>query len=350
MTDEPSVVPSRRRTRAVAVLLAGLVALAFVPAVALAHPLPFAPRVGYALPGAAPTVVTVNLSDTPSHGFDPSALSVPANATVDFHLVNNVSNSQPHSFTLVNTNQSNVTLNTSWTPAQLDHYFAVNGSQANVTVAPGTDGWANLTFPAASLARSFEFVSIVPYQFQAGMFGFLKFSVVGPPQLLADNTTSTFSFVPAILSVTPPSPGAPVTVHVKVTNQGAIPHTFTVVGQTNVSIPTIDYFNTHTPLVAVNVPTSLGGFVWANFTVPAPGVYQFVCTVLGHYSAGMFGFLYVGVPPPAVSPPPSTALVAVGVLVGAFALLGVGVVLAAASGLVGRFPKPPRSEGGPRHP
>lgn len=348
MTDEPSVAPSRRRPRAAAFLVAGLVLLAFVPAVALAHSLPYAPAVGVARPASGPVVVEVNFSDSPSHGFDPSALSVPANATVDFHL-NNTLGSEPHSFTLVNVSQSNVTLNTSWTPAQLDQYFATNGAQANVTVAPATDGWANLTFPSVSISRSFEFVSIVPYQFQAGYFGFLKFSASGPAQVLSENTTNQLSFVPSVLSVTPATPGTPVTVDVKVTNLGAIPHTFTVVAQSNVTIPTIDYFTTHTPLVAVNVPGSTNGFVWANFTVPAAGVYQYVCTITGHYTNGMFGYLYVGVPPPAVAPPPSTAIVEAGVLLGAFALLGVGVVLVAVSGLVGRFPKPPRTEGGSGH-
>ncbi len=338
MTDVRSIVPSRRRPRAAPVLVAGLILLAFVPAIALAHSIPVAPRIGYAHPLAA-TTVTVSLTDAPS--FQPASITVASNSTVDLHLVN-VGNLS-HSFTLQNLTQYNTAINRSFSPAQLDQYFTQYPPQANVTLAANTSAWVNLTYPASNLTRSFEFVSIVPYQFQAGMAGFLNVSSSGPAQVLYENTTNNLQFVPSVLAAAAASHGGPTTVDVQLTNLGNFPHTFTVVAQSNVSIGTTDYFSSHPPLVSVNVsPSSTTQWTgWANFTVPAPGVYEYVCLVPGHFPAGMYGFLYVGVPVPTPPPPPSTAVVEVGVLVGALVLLGIGAVLVVAAGFVGRFPRPP---------
>jgi hypothetical protein len=84
--------------------------------------------------------------------------------------------------------------------------------------------------------------------------------------------------------------------------------------------------------------------VWANFTVPGPGVYQYICTVSGHFANGMTGFLYVGVVPPPQAAPPSTAIVESWVLVGSGMLLAVGIVVAVATMFVGRIPTAPREE------
>ena len=342
MTDERSTVPSRRRHRAFSVLTAGLVLLAFVPAISLAHAFPAAPRVGYAHPGANNTTVVVNLTDTPS--YSPASITVPSNSTVFIHLHNG--GNLTHTFTLVALNQSGVTLDRAWTPAHLAAYFLANGSQANVSLAPNATGWANLSYPASNLTRSFEFVSVVPYQFQAGMFGFLNVSSAGPAQLLNDNATNAFSFDPAILAATPTSPHAATTLHVKLTNTGTFPHTFTLAAQPNVTLSTIGYFNSKAPLVNVSIGASPGAVAWANFTVSAAGIYEFVCAVPGHFQSGMFGFLYVGVPVPLPPPAPSTAVVEVSVLIGAFTLLGIGVVLVVAAGFVGRFQRPPPSNDG----
>lgn len=342
MSDDRSKIAARRRSRALALLLAGVVLLASVPALALAREIPAAPRVGFAHPGAANETVVVNLTDTPS--FSPSKIAVPSNSTVSLHLFNR--GNFTHSFTLVALNQSNVTLPSSTTPSQLDRYFALNGSQANVSLGPNASGWANLSYPASDYPLSFEFVSQVAYQFQAGMYGFLNITPGGTAQTLYDNTTSSLSFVPALLSVTPPGPRIPTSVALQITNQGSFPHTFTLVAETNVSIPAVSYFNAHPPLVNASVNATDGFVAWANFTVPAPGIYEFVCTVPGHFQAGMYGFLYVGVPVPAPAPQPSTAVVEVGVLVGALVLFGIGAVLVLAAGFAGRFARPPRSQNG----
>ena len=335
----------RLRSRSLAALVAGTVLLASLPAVALAHGGFAAPAVGYAHPATVPTTnVSLNLSDAPS--FLPASITVASGANVSIYLLN-VGN-LTHTFTLVALNQSNVTLARSMTPAQLDAYFAANGSQANVSLAPGQNATVNLSYPASLYTESFEFVSVVPYQFQAGMYGFLNVSSSAPAQTLYDNATSSFSFVPALLAATPPGGHGATTLAVQLTNVGAFPHTFTLVAQSNVSIASIGYFGTEAPLVNVTIPATDGAVVWANFTVPAPGVYEFVCTIAGHFQAGMLGYLYVGVPPPAPAPAPSTAIVAVGVLVGALALLGIGGLLLVGAGLAGRFgpPRPPEGDHG----
>ncbi|HTT26673.1 MAG TPA: hypothetical protein VMH90_06925, partial [Thermoplasmata archaeon] len=106
------------------------------------------------------------------------------------------------------------------------------------------------------------------------------------------------------------------------------------------------YFQAHPPAASVDVPTQPGAFVWANFTLKSPGTYEFICNVPGHFTAGMFGFLYVGVPLPPPVIPPSTAIVSVWILYSGGGLLGVGGILAAAGLLVGRFPRSPPPSGG----
>lgn len=322
-------------------MVAGLLLLAMAPALAVAHNLPIGPEVGYAHPGASNVTVDVNLTDAPS--FDPSSILISSNSSVSIRL-QNVGNIT-HTFTLQNANQSAVALNASWSPAELNAYFAQNGYQANVSLAPGASGWVNLSYPASAVSLSYAFVSVVPYQFQAGMKGFLNVSALGPAQDLEVNTTNSFSFVPAILSATPPVPGGPTNLHILVTNLGNLPHTFTLSSQPNQTLATIAGL-----VYIVNVPVnaSPGATATGTFTVPAPGVYEFVCTIPGHFEAGMFGFLYVGVPVPAPPTPPSTAIVQVGVLVGAGVLLGIGALLAVTASLAGRFPgRPPSVGGGP---
>lgn len=295
------------------------------------------PEVGVAR--ALPTTenLTVNLTDRPS--YSPQFVQVPAGTSVSIHLEN--VGTYGHTFTLCKT--SGARLSSAVTPTEVDQFFAANGTLANVSLAPGTAGWANLTFNASEGFDTFEFASIVPYQFQAGMWGLLNVTSETPGLVLSENTTDSLSFVPDALSASPAH--YPVVVAVLVTNEGTFGHTFTMEAQTNVTLlPTnfSDYFSAHPPLVNAAVPSLPGGTVWANFTVPGPGVYEYICTVPGHFASGMYGFFYVGVPVPAPPVAPSTAIVGGGLLIGSAILLGIGVVLAAFTALAGRFP--PRTE------
>ena len=300
--------------------------------------LPYAPTVGYARPTNS-TALLVNMTDTPR--FAPEFLSAPSGNSVTFHLVNQ--GTIVHSFTLLA--QPGVRLNSSWTPSQIDQYFATNGSLANVSVPGGGQANETVAFNASTAFDSFEFVSIVPYQFQAGMYGFINLTSTAPGYQTSENTTDNYQFVPAVLVAN--STHYPFNLDVLVMNTGNLGHTFTVAGQTNVTLSPATfatYFVQFPPLVNAPVPSGAGSTVWANFTVPGPGVYQYICTVSGHFANGMTGFLYVGVVPPPQAAPPSTAIVESWVLVGSGMLLAVGIVVAVATMFVGRIPTAPREE------
>ena len=183
----------------------------------------------------------------------------------------------------------------------------------------------------------------MPYQFQAGMWGRLNVTSSAAPLLLSENTTNTLQFVPNVLVAMPPS--YPASLNVSVTNLGNVPHTFTVARQTNFTVPFTfgPYFSQYPPLGSVNVSATPNSVAWANFSVLAPGVYMYICEQVGHYQAGMYGLLYVGVLPAALPPAPSTAVVETWVLAGSAVLVGIGVILALAAAFTGRFPVPPES-------
>jgi uncharacterized cupredoxin-like copper-binding protein len=347
VTDASLGRPSGRWRRPGPWLLAALVlgAAALPGGLAQAHLVRVAPEVGVAHPYAPTPSFSVDLTDTPS--FDPRALNATVSGTSSVTLTIGLDNTGAynHTFTMVNANQSGVVLNRSWTPQKLDGYFATNGTLANESLAPGNTDTVSVTLAASESPRSFEFVSLVPYQFQAGMFGFLNVTPLGPTVVVEENTTDQFRFVPSILSTGTNTTG-PVDVHVHLTNQGSLSHTFTVSSQVNVTLSSLGNLSTFPPLVNQSIPS--GPSVWANFTVPKAGVYEYVCTVPGHFAAGMFGFLYVGVPVPPPPPSPSTAIVEVPILVGSMVLLGVGLLLLVVSAYTGRFPRKPSS--GSHHP
>ena len=346
MTDARTRRPLRPSRRASPWLLAALLLTTVgLPSVAALGSLHQAPMVGYARSSDLTRIVPVNLTDAPA--FSPQFLNVAAGSTVDLHLDN--LGQFAHTFTLAGT--PNVRLAPTASPAQVYGFFQSNGVMANVSLPPGSLGWANLTFSASSGLSSFEFASVVPYQFQAGMWGLVNITSVGPGLLLSDNTTDNpLSFVPNALGATPAH--YPSVLDVLVTNLGSFAHTFSMAAQPNVTLSPANftqYFAQHPPLVSVNVPSGPGASVWANFTVPGAGVYEYVCEVPGHFASGMSGLLYVGVPIPAPPIPPSTAVVEAWVLAGSAVLLGIGVLLAAVASFTGRFPRSPGSHGG-HHP
>jgi len=312
---------------------AGLLVSVGLPSAAALSLLPSGPEVGFAHPLANSKNVTLNLTDRPS--YSPQYITVPAGTSVSLHLVNR--GSFNHTFTLAKT--PNARLPATLTPSGVYSWFAANGTLANVSLNGGAQGWANLTFNASEGFDSFEFASVVPYQFQSGMWGFLNLSSTSPSLALSENTTDQLSFLPNVLSASPTH--YPVVVAVLVRNEGTFGHTFTMAPQSNVSLSYTNftqYFASHPALVNAAVPSLPGGAVWANFTIPAPGVYEYICAISGHFQNGMYGFFYVGVPVPPPPTPPSTAIVDSWVLVGSTVLLGIGVIFAGVAALAGRFP------------
>lgn len=312
-----------------------LVTTVGLPSAAAIAAVPAAPEVGYAHPASGNSTVAVNMNDAPA--YTPRALNGSAAATLSVHLVN--LGVYDHSFTL--SKVPNIVLSPTWSPARLDSFFAKNGSLANVSVAPGASAWANVTFNDSVGGDSFEFVSQVPYQFQAGMWGFVNLSASGPGAQLTENTTDSPGFIPTVLSAS--APHFPLVVDVLVTNLGNDGHTFTVSPLSNYTLSPANFtatFVTNAPLVNQVIPSGAGASAWANFTVRAPGVYQYICTVPGHFADGMTGLLYIDVTPPPVTSPPSTAIVDAWLLVGSAVLLGIGVVVAVVAAYAGRFPGP----------
>jgi uncharacterized cupredoxin-like copper-binding protein len=342
--NEPPAVPSvRPMRRAVPWFLAALLlTVAGLPAAGALGHLPAAPTVGYARP-LNTTTVQIVMTDAPR--FSPQFVSVASGTTANFHLVNQ--GSFRHTFTVLG--QPGVRLNSSWSPNQINRYLAQNASLENVSVAPGGQGNATVNFNASTAFDSFEFLSIVPYQFQAGMYGFVNVSSTAPGLTTTENTTDAPGFVPNALSASPPH--YPVNLDVLVTNLGNFGHTFSVVPQSNVTLTYANfttYFSQHAPLVSVQVPAGAGATVWANFTVAGPGIYQYICEATGHFQNGMSGILYVGNPVPPQPAPPSTTIVQSWVLVGSAVLLGVGILAATVSTFAGRLP--PQSRGSSGHP
>jgi uncharacterized cupredoxin-like copper-binding protein len=274
----------------------------------------------------------------------PRYLNATVSGTVNVSVALHNTGSTTHTFTVVNASNSSTVLNRSLNPQNLTAYFATYPPSENVSVAGGTSTWANFSLASATTFRSLEFVSTIPYQFQAGMWGFLNLTPLGPTVVLSDNATNTPAFVPNVLSAGPSVHG-PVTLDVLLVDLGSVSHTFTVAPQPNVTVTTVGYFASHPPLANQSIVPGPPKPIWANFTVPAIGVYEYVCTVTGHFTAGMYGFLYVGVPVPPPPPTPSTAIVAIPILVGSAVLLGVGIVLALGSAYLGRLPKKPRTDG-----
>lgn len=297
---------------------------------------------GHAIPAGNRTeVVQVVMSDSPA--YSPASFTANVSSNLSVELFNN--GSLAHTFTV--SPLPNYVLPQNWTPLQLDHFYATEGALANVNVSAGQHAWANLTLNASTSPGAYEVYSLIPYQFQAGMSG--RILVQGGPGLeLSENTTDSLSFVPNILDLTPSA--YPVTVDVLVTNLGNDGHTFTMSPLSNVTLlPSnfTQFFQQHSPLTNAPIPSGAGNAAWANFTVYGPGVYQYICTITGHFANGMYGFLYVGVPIPPPPPPLSTAIVQGWILVGVAALLGVGIAVVIMASLTGRMPPPPKAPEGP---
>jgi uncharacterized cupredoxin-like copper-binding protein len=310
-------------------------------------------EIGYPHYGLAPDVngtsnstvnVTMNVTDAPA--FQPSAINVTVNQTVSLTIVNRGNYS--HTFTL--SSNGSYVLPTNITPENLSLYFQQHPPIVNVTLNASQTVHANFTMNGSTAGGRFEYVSVVPYQFQAGMYGFVSVAQLakGPPMTFYTNATNDLHFVPAVLDAENAT-SLPVKIVVDFGNVGSLSHTFTLspIEGYNLSPSNFTtFFSTHHPLVDMPVPTSPGTYNTGSAVILKKGFYEFICTVPGHFASGMFGFLYVGVKPPVtVGAPLSTAIVSSGVLVAGAAVLGIGIVLAVIATYSGRIPrKPPSSE------
>ncbi len=322
-------------------LAALLVAGVGLPVVAASSGhLPAGPEIGYGVsvtPAVAHVNVTVVMTDAPA--YLPSAITVNTSTVLTVHLVNQ--GNLTHTFTVSKVPGADA-LPSNSTPQEVDQFFLKNGFQANLSLAPGASASVNLTFGVNSALDVFQFVSVIPYQFQAGMAGTISVSGGPPSVLLEDNTSDSLQFLPNTLVVNVTH--YPVVVGVYVSNLGSFSHTFTVSPFSNYSLSPANFtsfFLSHPPLIDAPVPSGAGSAVWANFTIAHAGVYQYICTIPGHFASGMYGFVYANVVPPPPPAPPSTAIVQGWVLVGAGLLLVVALLVGLSAAYVGRLPPKP---------
>jgi len=90
-------------------------------------------------------------------------------------------------------------------------------------------------------------------------------------------------------------------VHVVVTQLGSVDHTFTLSSVAGYQFPSTasagtltSFFQSHPPLVNINISAGVGNRAYGNFTAPPYGEYEFVCLKPGHFQAGMSGILGSG--------------------------------------------------------
>jgi len=112
---------------------------------------------------------------------------------------------------------------------------------------------------------------------------------------LAVTASSGFKFNPSLIG----NEATNASIAVTLTNGDNQAHTLTIVGRQGWVIPTTDtgdqlsnFLTQYPPLF--NVQANASSQVIANFTAPAVGWYEFVCTEAGHFQEGMYGFIAFG--------------------------------------------------------
>ncbi len=121
-------------------------------------------------------------------------------------------------------------------------------------------------------------------------------------------TSAPYRFVPDTLEQIPT--GANITV--TLTNADNLPHSFTISSREGFEIPTSDtptqldqlfvtYPAIYSALVSSSGSQSVGTFVSPS----APGRYEFICNVSGHFQNGMYGFIAFGESLPSNLTPPT---------------------------------------------
>lgn len=291
----------RRGALSVGLLVLLVAGAAGLPIVAHYGGIPGASEVGLAHELAATQYnesVRINDNSSGANGFNPSTIVVTARSPILFQLYNN--GTQNHTFTLYALANGSLPCAPGTSPSYVTSELQKNGTLLNIALAPGE--WFNTSAPLNfSHAADYEFLSAIPYQCQnPGFTGSLTVLPAGShsQQVLYTNATAETTFVPNILVA---EPGIPIVFMVG-TSGG---HTFTLNSTTNYtgfspgqnlpsSVPTGG--NGPAPGFPVNLNLANAGTTYEGGPViMKPGIYWFVCTVSGHFAAGMWGKLYVGV-------------------------------------------------------
>jgi len=128
---------------------------------------------------------------------------LPTKTTIAVSFFNGDTTGAVHSFTILN--DSNQTIPTSTTPAQLNALLARYGTLVNVTVS--TEGTYNNTTFVSPATGYYEFVCIEPGHFGYGMYGYIAFGEPLPAGLVLSSGSpgpglAVFIIVGTIVSLT----------------------------------------------------------------------------------------------------------------------------------------------------
>lgn len=284
---------------------------------------------------------SVTVNDTVP-GFYPSQIVVSAGVTVNFNITN--TDTIDHTFTVYSHSGTTIAC-AGLSSQQLDRYFsAANDSLVNDSLAPGQSVLWTVNFTGPG---TYQILSLTPDQCQAGLTGFLHVLPAGSKsvQYAFVNATGSLTFVPSILEIVPQVP-----VQFVVGYQGTT-HTFTLVSCSNdtnitagVALPTNDGC-LNNPLV--NSGDQSPGNTWVSPpTIIKAGIYWYVCEIPGHFQAGMFGHVYVGITPtPPASLPSVQNVLQLGVLLLIATVVG-GAAFLVLMGMSERVELAPGSRGG----
>lgn len=341
-------VRSRRGSLSIALVAVVLTTLGSLPFAAHLGALPSPGAIGYShLVDDPAAYLNGTLNDT-APGFYLSTVVIQANTTIWVNLLNN--GGTTHTFSLYNETNQIISTTPMPSPSQLNQTWAAQTSPGpNVWVPAGHVANFTINLPVPGV---YEVISLYPYQFQAGFEISLHVLPSGSAtqQYAFTNTTSSLTFSPSVLSI---AANIPVVFEVTAAASG---HTFTLDGCSNdslivtgVALPTNDACLGASPYpnAIVNLAINNQGQTYSSAPVILkPGIYWFFCAIPGHFQAGMWGHVYVGIlPQPAGVTPQVESVIQDGYL----AVMGIVVGGAAFLILMGQNEKDPVPDPSPSH-
>lgn len=287
----------RRGALSVGILALLLVGTTGYPLVAEMGGAQVAPSTEVAREVLASSVVEDLVVKDNSPQFTPSTVVVTAGELVTFS-VNNDGN-DTHTFTIYKVPNGNIPCTPSDPPNVAEQYVNANGSLVNLTLAPHTLAWTNVTFVSAT---TLEFLSVLPSDclYGTGSIHVLPAGTVSQQELFV-NATSSLTFDPSTMQA---QAGVPIVVNAGVV--GALSHTFVLDAISNdTALSPGGTLPSNFPgpgtgpsaafPISLNLLSAGTTYTSAPIILPA-GVYWYVCTVPGHFTGGMYGKLYVSIP------------------------------------------------------
>jgi uncharacterized cupredoxin-like copper-binding protein len=152
------------------------------------------------------------------------------------------------------------------------------GGSSDILLGAGQGAWLTLVTVVAGLALALSIVALVRDNGSGG-------AAVPPSGPVTEITfaATEFAFAPSAVTVV-----ADTDVAVALDNEGALEHNWVLLAE-GVTVSSEDEIAATE--VAFELPVLAGGESASDTMTLAAGSYQFVCTITGHFSAGMAGTL-----------------------------------------------------------